>query len=401
MQEISKEQAKRILCRHTAIYSNHSGKKGMNTILKSLGSIQLDTLPIVGRNHDLICQARMKDYEVDQFLEFSHGEGWGFEHYDKSLAMIAMDYFPLTYAWMKMGGDGYYQRREKNLRKKHPQAFNEVLELLRKNEFISSKEIEEDSEAGIGYIGWKAGKVGVAILDCYWNRGEAFIHHRESYRRFYSLPEKRIAQKYLDAEKPETEEELSRQLLLRRTNQIGLASKLWQPRHSGKYVNELKKTGDIIEVKIAGGRQTYLTTDEILDRIDDADELFDERVRFLAPLDPLIWDRKMTLDIFGFDYVWEVYKPVKDRVWGYYLLPVFYQNEFLGRMDVQLNRKENILQIKNGYWETNFKPSSSLIENMADELGCFCNYLGTDQVECTTKDKSWRMVCEQSGMSIR
>ena len=400
MQEIPREQAKQILITHTTINSNYSGKKGMKKILDHLGSIQLDTLPIVGRNHDLILQARMKDYKVDQFLDLAHEKRWGFEHYDRNLAMISMDHFPLTYAWMKLGGDRYYLAREKRLREKYPEAFMEILSLLKEHESVSSKEIETGSVSSTGYDGWKASKVGAAVLDCLWNRGETFIHHRESYRRFYSLPENRISSEYFEIERPETKEEFCKQLLFRRINEIGLASLSWQPKCSRPFVKELVEAGKILEVKIAGGAQKYLTTRGIIENTESNDIISDSRVRFLAPLDPLIWDRKMTLDIFDFEYVWEVYKPVKDRVWGYYLLPVFFENEFLGRIDVKLDRNTNILQIKRGYWEPKSRPTSSLLKNIANELGRFCTYLGTNQVEYTAKDKFWKKICEQSAMII-
>ncbi|MFD1906211.1 DNA glycosylase AlkZ-like family protein [Paenibacillus rhizoplanae] len=41
----------------------------------------------------------------------------------------------------------------------------------------------------------------------------------------------------------------------------------------------------------------------------------------LAPLDNLLWDRELILQLFGFQYRWEVYKPVLEREYGYYVLP--------------------------------------------------------------------------------
>jgi len=399
MQEISTELAKNILTRSARIYSNLSGKEGIKLLLDSMGSIQLDTLPIVGRNHDLIYQARMKGYRVDDFLDLVHEKRWGFEHFDKNLAMISMKFFPLTHAWMKLGGDHYYQRREKKLREKYPKAFDEILHLLMENESISSKEIETDSVSNTEYNGWKAGKVGAGVLDCLWNRGKAFIHHRESYRRYYSLPEKRIAQKYLDANGPDTIEEFCKSLLTRRVNQIGLASKPWQPKCSRPYVKELIRSGQLREVKISGGKQIYLTTSDILEETESIDDAYDDRTRFMGPLDPLIWERKMTLEAFNFDYVWEVYKPPKDRIWGYYLIPVFYQNEFLGRIDLKYDRERKILQLKKGYWERKIKPTQELREKIAEELRKFCDYLEAEAINFTATDNQWKKVCKESGMS--
>ena len=54
---------------------------------------------------------------------------------------------------------------------------------------------------------------------------------------------------------------------------------------------------------------------------------------FLAPLDPLVWDRDLLERLFGFEYRWEVYVPAPKRRWGYYVLPLLYGDRFVGRIE--------------------------------------------------------------------
>lgn len=56
-----------------------------------------------------------------------------------------------------------------------------------------------------------------------------------------------------------------------------------------------------------------------------------ERVRFIAPLDNIIWDRKFVKEIFDFEYIWEVYKPEKLRQYGYYVLPILLGDKLIAR----------------------------------------------------------------------
>ena len=56
-----------------------------------------------------------------------------------------------------------------------------------------------------------------------------------------------------------------------------------------------------------------------------------EKVTLLAPLDPLIDDRRVTRELWGYDYTWEVYTPPKRRVRGYYALPVLAGLELVGQ----------------------------------------------------------------------
>ncbi len=74
-------------------------------------------------------------------------------------------------------------------------------------------------------------------------------------------------------------------------------------------------------------------------------------VKFLAPLDNLLWDRELVKELFNFEYTWEVYTPVVKRKYGYYVLPVLYGDEFIARFEPEIYRDESELRIKEWWWE--------------------------------------------------
>ena len=74
----------------------------------------------------------------------------------------------------------------------------------------------------------------------------------------------------------------------------------------------------------------------------------DEEASFLSPLDP-VSARGRAKPLFGFDYVWEVYKPVELRSFGYYTMPILWGDRLVGRFDPKLDRSSNTLVI-NGLW---------------------------------------------------
>jgi uncharacterized protein YcaQ len=55
-----------------------------------------------------------------------------------------------------------------------------------------------------------------------------------------------------------------------------------------------------------------------------------ETVRLLAPFDPLVWDRRRFELLWGWAYRFEAYTPVKQRVRGYYALPLLWRDEVIG-----------------------------------------------------------------------
>ena len=79
-------------------------------------------------------------------------------------------------------------------------------------------------------------------------------------------------------------------------------------------------------------------------------------VAFLAPLDPLAWDRDLLLRLFDFDYRWEVYVPAAKRRWGYYVLPLLYGDRFVGRIEPRIDRAAGTLRVLGLWWEDGFDP---------------------------------------------
>jgi uncharacterized protein YcaQ len=53
-------------------------------------------------------------------------------------------------------------------------------------------------------------------------------------------------------------------------------------------------------------------------------------VRFLAPFDPVVWDRSRFEHLWGWPYRFEAYTPVKKRVRGYYAMPMLWGDRFIG-----------------------------------------------------------------------
>jgi hypothetical protein len=88
--------------------------------------------------------------------------------------------------------------------------------------------------------------------------------------------------------------------------------------------------GRIERVTLPGTRRQWLVPAGFLGR---EVAVPDDRMRILGPLDPLLWDRTLVRRVFGFDYVWEVYKPAAKRQWGWYVCPLLHRGRLVGRID--------------------------------------------------------------------
>ena len=92
----------------------------------------------------------------------------------------------------------------------------------------------------------------------------------------------------------------------------------------------------------------------------------------------MMWDRKSLLQIFDFDYIWEVYKPAEQRKWGYYILPVFYGDRFVARVDSRL--ENGTWTISRWWWEPDFIPNADLLDVVENAIQHFLHYLRADRV---------------------
>ena len=69
------------------------------------------------------------------------------------------------------------------------------------------------------------------------------------------------------------------------------------------------------------------------------------RVSLLAPLDPLIYDRRITAALWNFNYTWEAYTPPRKRVRGHYALPVLVGLEIVGHVNPRADRGQRKLVV--------------------------------------------------------
>ena len=102
--------------------------------------------------------------------------------------------------------------------------------------------------------------------------------------------------------------------------------------------------------------------------------------RILAPLDNLLWDRRLVKELFDFDYRWEVYKPQSERKYGYYVLPVLYGDRFIARFEPGYDKKSKTLVIKNWWWEKGLKPTKVMQRELANCFRRFAAYLGAKHI---------------------
>src|SRR5581483_10354087 len=219
-----------------------------------------------------------------------------------------------------------YKRRMLELRDRHwwgrerpaelPSVEREVLARLEAEGPLPARAYEGRSEP---MWGWKPAK---RALEHLLAAGEVAIAGRQGFQRLYALPERVIPKQCLESPTPSSDE-FHRGLALRAVRARGA----------------LTEAGIAEHCRFRGGARAVRPHVDELDRAPTAAVL-------LSPFDNLLWDRAFVRRLFGFEHVIEVYKRERERVYGYYVLPLLVADRLVGRADVKADRAQGVLQVK-------------------------------------------------------
>jgi uncharacterized protein len=339
-------------------------------VIDRLGSLQFDPLEVAGRNHDLVLQARIAGYRRELTDELLYGRRLLFEAYNKSLNLLPtreLPYYRIT--WDTMGSG-----RSRGLLAEQAPLAEKLLATIAAEGPKSSSDFER-TEA----IEWWWGPTSAvrAVLEALSVSGRLSLARRDGNRRYYDLTERLYPADLLETRVPEREQ--LRHKLLSRYRGHGLlgrsgSGELWLGIAPGAeraaLRRELEDRGDIVAVEVEGIRgERYVVGDELPLLAQAEREVAAEAAgapprpgdaavgcTFLAPLDPLMWDRAALIPLYGFDYRWEVYTPAAKRRWGYYVLPILFGDRLVGRIEPRIDRPNGSVRILGLAWESGFEP---------------------------------------------
>ena len=318
------------------------------------GYVQLDPINVCGRMHDLILRNRVAGYREHDLQRHLHGpdpagrappppdQRVGFEHYLPDTGVLVA--FPSS-AWpalvpsmeaRRVRPRGYSGR----LSASEEQLARRVLDALADRGPLTSDDVAVSlGEAARAVTAWGSRtRLVKRVLDKLFFHGRVLITARRGFRRVYDLPERVLPAAVLRAPRPSDEEARRLAVLLR----------LRQRRLAGLSRAELPLVADHVrQVRLPGCPPcAVLTSDaEALAAAEDSGDRSDPAPRLLAPLDPLIYDRRLTAGLWGFPYTWEVYTPETKRLRGYYALPVLAGLELVGHVDPRADRERSRLEV--------------------------------------------------------
>ena len=404
--QLSKSEARRFILAHQMLWPPRRlrGKAGILDFVRRVGAIQFDPINVVGRNPDLVLQSRVGRYQPGLLEELLYRERQLVDGFDKMASIY------LTSDWPQ------FTRYRERMRSKYgsdsnPQmvAAPQVIEAIRERGPLSSIDFKQQeriqSDWGIPTT------LARAALEILHAMGEVVVDHRVGSRRAFDLAERLLPAELMAAPDPiETDPDYQAWRVTRRIGGLGLASPVaseyWLAMHQMKSVerrgilSRLVEAGALVAVGIEGlpdqrffARRADLST---LEKV-GAKRSPQPRASFIAPLDNLMWQRDLLRWTFDFDYVWEVYKPIRQRKYGYYVLPVLYGDRFVARFDPKFDRTSGELTIANWWWEDGVRVDEQMSAGLIECMRDFMRYLGASRVRrgpAITRDRRLRWLTE-------
>lgn len=347
---------------------------GVPEVVEALEFVQMDSIDVCGRIHDLILRARIRDYRPELLARSLYEPPRElFEYYFPNLSVLPLRDYPYFVREMREG-------RGKPLAQEHARVAELLLERIREEGPLRGRDAA--AEHGRTLSGWGVSRsVAAHVLERLWLQGRLAVHHRERFERWYDLPERTLPDGLVALHRrgaplpDETEERIHR------TRKRLRARRLFRP---GRGDAEALGTDALVRVSVDGGARPWFILSEDLPLLESCSAspagAGAAEVTLLAPLDPLVYDRERTRELFGFDYTWEVYTPAARRRWGYYVLPILFGERLVGRVDPRVDRHTGTLEIRSLVLESE-ADAEAVVRATAAGLVELARFLGVERVD--------------------
>lgn len=294
--------------------------------VEQLSLLQIDPTAAIAPNVDLVLWSRLGNEYRPEHLRTAIEE-------DRSLYELNALIRPmghLAHHLPEMGAGPPWQKARDWL-DANDSFRRDVLARLEESGPLQSRDIPDTSTVSWASTGWTNDRNVTQMLEFLAMRGEVAISGRVGKQRVWDLPERVYPRKVptlsLEEARGRQDEVRLRSLGIARERTTQAPVERW----------DVSTTGE--EVTVRGVPGTWRVDPAALARP------FQGRTALLSPFDRLVHDRVRTQQLFGFEYILEMYKPAPERRWGYFALPILRNDRLIGKLDAKADRKAGVLEV--------------------------------------------------------
>lgn len=321
---LSADEARRIALRAQGLLGAPDRRAGVRGVLRALGAVQLDTISVLARSHELIPYARLGAVGRAAVEEAYWGRGTSFEYWSHAACVLPMEEWPLfAFRRREYARRGHRWHRMED--KERSCAL--VARRLREEGPLTASDLGGNSVPGGTWWDWSESKIAIEwLLDV----GDVVCVERRGWKRVYDLAERAVPDG-LRRDEPDDETCLTA-LVAQAGRALGVATRsdlADYHRLRGAQVDRVIEGTGLVPVRVEGwGRPAWADPAAL-----QSPPRGRHRTTLLSPFDSLVWDRPRTERIFGFTHRLEAYVPKARRVHGYFAMPLLVGGRLVGRVD--------------------------------------------------------------------
>jgi uncharacterized protein len=354
-----------------------AGPAALRRTLERLGAIQIDSINVVARSHELVLAARAGPHDRAAFDRLVYRRRAGFEYWGHAASFLPMAHYRLCLPRMRrlaVATRGWWA----DLRRRHRHLYGPVVDRIRAEGPLAASTFRDpDGPRRGSWWDWAPAK---HVLEDLFDQGVLLVHDRVNFERRYDLAE-RVLPPGIDTSEP-TAAEAALELTLLGARALGVATAAdladyyrLRPADARAALAEAVAAGLLQEVAVEGwARPAYLLPGTTLPRRVDHPPVL------LSPFDSLVWSRERTERLFGFTYRLEVYVPAPKRVHGYYTMPVLAAGRLVARVDPKHDRQGDALLLRRLHLEDAADPAEAVAATAA-AAGRLAAHLGAGRVD--------------------
>ncbi len=357
-----------------------AGKGGVAQVVERLGYVQIDTIAVIERAHHHVLWSRMPGYRPGHLHQALAGERTVFEYWGHAASYLPMRdyrfYLPMMRGFLDPK-NGWFR----GWGEKYGDLLGPVKKRIREEGPLAARDFEHPAGRKGPWWDWKPAKAALELL--FW-RGELMIRERRGFERVYDLTE-RVLPAGTDTRMPD-DGELGRFIVRRAIGALGVARereirdyiRIGDRRIVTRALDELLAACEVARVAVEGQKTPFFAFPKALEQAGRL-RARPPRARFLSPFDNLVIFRPRLQERFSFDYAFECYVPRHRRNHGYFVLPILFGEDLVGRLDPKADRVSRKLIVRRLAIEPRFASAEGLAPGLAAALREFATFNGCEE----------------------
>lgn len=338
-------------------------KEAVRAVVRRINMLQIDSISVVARAPYFVVWSHVGDYDP-KWLDELLGEAALFEHYASANCLLPIEDYP----YFLKGSRIFEWRNPRVWLDEHSDVERRVLNYL--STYGEAKHTDFKREDGEKTT-WTNPKQEQTALWYLLYTGELMVKRRDNLQAVFDLRERIYPE--ADNLPPVTREEAHDHFVLNAIRALGVAKEDWigwyyrlKNADAKAAIKRVVKADRVIMVDVEGWQKPGYVHPDNLALVDAAADghIPQSKTTILNPFDPMVSDRGRVLDVFDFDYPLEYYFPEEKRRFGYFSMPILYENRLIGRIDPKVYRQEGYFEVKSLHLE----PGINVDETMVAEI---------------------------------